>query len=117
MKVSIRKALFILTICLASAFFVPSYVHADGTYGDFKYAINDSTKEITITGYTGVESVVIIPAKINGYYVTSVSTNAFKDNKDIVSICFEDGSKFRSIPMYAFKGCSNLKSFEIIYHT
>ncbi len=111
MKKPPRKILVTLLLCLMSLLFVPKPVYADGTYGDFNYTINNSTKEITITGYTSENPDVVIPAKINGYYVTTISTNAFKGNKTISSVSFENGNKFTSIAPYAFKECSNLKSF------
>ena len=47
-----------------------------GTYNDFSYSINST--DVTITGYTGTETEIEIPSKINGRSVTSIGDSAFR---------------------------------------
>lgn len=41
---------------------------------------------LTITGYNEKETAVIIPSSIDGYTVTAIGDNTFKDNTKIISI-------------------------------
>lgn len=55
---------------------------------DFEYSIR-SDGTVQITAYKGVNPGVVIPDTIDGAYVTSIASNAFKSNKNItyVYIC------------------------------
>ncbi|MBQ7818419.1 MAG: leucine-rich repeat protein [Bacteroidales bacterium] len=50
----------------------------------FEYEIVDD--EVTITGYTGSTSTLNIPSSVNGYPVTAIKENAFKDCTTVDSI-------------------------------
>ncbi len=64
---------------------------------------------------SAVSSVVTIPSRvvIDGvsYKVTSIASNAFKDNKNITKVII--GSNVKSIGKNAFQGCSKLRSVVI----
>ncbi|MGN0173846.1 MAG: leucine-rich repeat protein, partial [Acutalibacteraceae bacterium] len=62
----------------------------------------------TISGYKQNNQTVNIPSDIDGYEITGIGENAFKDNKVIASVIFNDN--MRNIDDYAFYGCSNLSS-------
>ena len=64
--------------------------------------------EITITGYTGEDNEVVIPAEIDGYKVTSVGQKAFYLNRKITSVTIPGTVK--TIGESAFRGCSKLAS-------
>ena len=66
------------------------------------------TKEgvITIAGYSGTSTEVIIPETINGHSVTSIGEGAFSDCSSLTSI--EIPNSVTSIGEYAFSGCSSL---------
>ena len=51
------------------------------TSGDYFYTVADG--EAAICGYNGSDTVIIIPEEIDGYTVTSIERNAFRDNYDI----------------------------------
>jgi hypothetical protein len=92
-----KKTLFgILTITLA----LSAQVQAQLTY------TTNSDNTLTITGYTGTNTVLVIPTNINGLVVTSIGYNAFSayDNP-LTSITMPD--TVTSIGATAFYGCHN----------
>lgn len=65
---------------------------------------------IIITGYTGSESHIVIPAKIDGYQVTTVGDSAFS-SQTLKSIIISNG--IQKIDWFAFNGCTALLSVTI----
>jgi hypothetical protein len=63
---------------------------------------------VTVTGYTGGDSVVIIPDLLDGKPVTVIAEGAFADKTSIKAISVPD--TVRSIGKGAFKGCKSLTS-------
>jgi hypothetical protein len=70
---------------------------------------------ITITGYTGNATRVVIPAEIEGIFVGAIGGSAFRNNKNITAVVIpasvttiNDGAITTSDG--AFSGCSNLSS-------
>ena len=66
---------------------------------------------ITITGYTGDETELVIPGEIDGKGVTSIGDNAFRDCSSLTSIKIPAG--VTSIGVSAFEECYGLTSIEI----
>jgi len=66
--------------------------NADGTY--------------TVTGYSGFDNDVTIPAEYNGKPVTAVGDEAFRDNGNIIGI---NMPSITSVGTLAFYGCDNLR--------
>ena len=83
------------------------------TSGNFEYILlEDGTAEIT--NYTGDSPDVIIPSVLDGYTVTSIGDNAFKESEGngwLESVAFPD--TITAIGDYAFWYCSLLKSIVI----
>ena len=79
------------------------------TYEGFTYAENESG--ITITGYTGDKTELVIPGKIDGKKVTSIGDNAFMGCFNLTSITIP--ASVTSIRMGAFANCFNLTSITI----
>lgn len=80
-------------------------------YAKYEALFNVSTGTITgLTTYakniTGLE--LVIPERINGYKITSISDNAFLSNSNIVSVTI--GNNVTSIGDNAFARCSKLTS-------
>ena len=73
----------------------------------FTYITNSDGISITITGYTGSNSVVAIPNHISDYAVTSIGVGAFEGSK-LGSITIPDS--ITSIGDNAFYYCSSLAS-------
>ena len=72
---------------------------------DFQYRLlEDGTAEIT--GYTGSEEKLVIPARIDGYRVTSIGANMFFDCQFLHEVTIPQG--VTAIGAYAFFNCSSL---------
>lgn len=77
---------------------------------DYRYEeLEDGTLEIT--EYTGSDTELVIPAKIDGKRVTSIGNSAFLDNINIKIIKLPE--TISNIKEYAFYGCSKLNSIEL----
>src|ERR1051325_9457130 len=75
----------------------------------FIFTTNNGT--ITITGYTGSETQVIIPSTTNGWPVTSIGANAFYYRTNIASVTIPEG--VTNIGSGAFYVCTNLGSISV----
>ena len=73
-----------------------------------KFYFDDTTG--TITGYDGTDTVVVIPAKINGTPVTTIGRAAFHGSA-VTSVTIPDSVTF--ISDIAFANCSNLTNISI----
>ena len=76
---------------------------------DFEYSVYN--ERVTITGYNGTRSNLIIPGEIKGYRVTSIGGSAFEGCSSLTSINIPDG--VTSIGDWTFNGCSSLTSINI----
>ena len=65
---------------------------------------------VTITGYTGGETVVVIPDTIEGAPVTAIGKDAFVDKTTIKGLSIPD--TVTTIGKGAFKGCKNMTSMK-----
>ncbi len=63
-----------------------------------------------ITGYTGNESHIVIPAKIDGYQVTTIADSAFS-SQTLKSVIISNG--IQKIDWFAFNECTSLLSVTI----
>ena len=68
----------------------------------FTYVVENGNA--IITGYTGEETKIVIPPKIDGYPVIRIGARAFKDNRHIDNIIIPNG--VTSIGESAFEHCS-----------
>ena len=64
-----------------------------------------------ITGYTGSDAALVIPAKVDGYEVTALAYQAFKGNNTVTSVEIE--AEITSVPAYCFYQCSKLESVQL----
>lgn len=71
---------------------------------DFSYT--ETTTGVTITGYNGTATTVVIPESINNLPVTTIATNAFK-NSNIISI---SSATVTTIGESSFRYCFKLTS-------
>ena len=79
-------------------------------YSRMKYAI--SSNEVTLNGMDiSRTNIVAVPPRINGYPVTAIGTEAFKDKTQYRSIILNDDLK--TIGDKAFYGCNSLLSIAI----
>ena len=78
-------------------------------YDDFVYASNG--KEISIRGYRGTDTEVVIPDEIDDLPVTMIGSSAFENNGNIVKVHIPD--TVREIGFSAFYNCRKLKTVNI----
>ena len=71
----------------------------------WSYTLNNS--EATINGASKTSGDLVIPSTVNGYTVTDIGSNAFKDCSGLTSVTIP--SSVTTIGSYAFRGCSGLK--------
>ena len=98
-----KKKLLSMICAICTIFMLlPTAIFAD-TYEDFEYSITEETNEVTITKYTGTDTVVSIPDTINGNPVTSIGTGAFAGRDNLENITIPNG--VTSIGSHAFDHC------------
>ena len=83
-------------------------VPAVAWYPPVPYTFTTNNGAITITGYTGSNSVVTVPGTITGLPVTSIGEYAFFDCTNLSSVTIPDG--VTSIGASAFSWCTSLTS-------
>ena len=74
----------------------------------FKYIVSGTTA--TLTGYTGSDKDIVIPASVDGYKVVAIGDGAF-EGTEIQSVIISDGVE--SIGWFTFNGCVSLSSVTI----
>ena len=89
---------------LPSSIYLSSYVS-----GLYSYTVSDGTA--TVTDYTGSDAVVSVPSTLDGYPVSAIGTDAFRNNDTIVSVTLPEG--IISIGSSAFRDCSQLASISL----
>lgn len=101
------------------------------TRGEFECYIREEYGAVTITGYTGSASHVVIPSEIDGYTVDAIGSTAFNGNTTMVSVeipdtvdyvaGFNNCTALTSVTLpdsvsqleAAFRGCTALKTVNI----
>lgn len=96
--------LMVLCLLVCSLPFVS--VSADDLVGEFKFVIYD--EDAWLIGYNGSDTDVVIPDTYEGYNVTAIDSNVFKNHNEIVSVTIPDTVTY--IGSSAFSYCSNLES-------
>lgn len=85
------------------------------TESDFIYSISNG--EVTITGYKGIDTEVVIPDTIEGVPVTSIGNRAFQYCRNLTSITIPNSVTSIGSSHYgsdgAFYGCTSLTSITI----
>ncbi|MCL2013758.1 MAG: leucine-rich repeat domain-containing protein [Oscillospiraceae bacterium] len=109
-----KKTILILVLLFAFPLVLVSCSFSKGDPAeDFKYSLNGDT--ITIFGYTGNKTEVVIPEKIEGKRVTLIGAEAFMGNDLITSITIPKGNDTKGEAAFfigdkAFWGCNMLKT-------
>lgn len=98
----------ILCVLLCGGIGMTAQAAESKTYNGFTY--EKGKDGITITGYTGGETAVVIPAKIKGTQVTKIGKNAFLYS-NMTSVKMPEGLK--TIEYQAFAGCNGLTSVTV----
>lgn len=109
MRVNIRKHVFRTILSMGIILSGPSlHVQAE-QYMDYTY--EKDNEYITITGYTGSDSMIEIPSEIEGLSVREIAEDAFWDCDSLVEIMIPDGVV--TIGDGAFGYCDNLEKVSI----
>ena len=74
----------------------------------FVYTVTD--EKAVINGFTGKDSHIVIPSRIDGFEVIGISENAFRGHT-VKSVIISSGVQF--IDWFAFYNCSSLSSITI----
>jgi len=82
---------------------------ADVADGDYTYEIYDG--EATITGYTGTDKNIELPATLDGYPITKIGAGAFNSRDHLESVVIPEGVTY--IGTGAFSSCQNLNTVVI----
>lgn len=78
---------------------------------DYEYMENDDGNTVSITGYKGTDTDIILPSEIEGKKVVSIWRNAFADCTELTSITIPDS--VTSIQSGAFENCTGLTGVSI----
>lgn len=78
--------------------------------GDFEYELDENGRA-HITGYTGTDAVVTVPALIDGYTVSEIGMGAFIANEFLTEVILPNG--LETIEFVAFAECPALKYIQI----
>ena len=116
-KIKLKNGLSVILsvlIVISAALCVPVTASAatyDSDPNDFKYSYNYGSTLANIYGYTGNSEYVKIPSKINGYTITGINTQAFKNNKKLKGIIIPDTVTY--VEDSLFSGCISLTDVDL----
>jgi hypothetical protein len=79
-------------------------------YGDWTYETKEDGS-LRIDAWTGDASVLTVPSEINGYRVTEIGTEIFKDNHYLYKVTVSEG--IVTVGERAFSFCESLKEIEL----
>lgn len=107
----VKKAMAVIWLILSvSLIFSESmvvYAVREGKYKEFEYSI-DSDDLVTVTKYTGEESSVTIPSRIDDCQIISIGQGAFEENQTLTSVTLP--KSVMKIEERAFKNCQYLQT-------
>ena len=99
----------VLCVLLCSGIGKTAQAAESKTYNGFMYEEKES--EITITGYVGDKTEVVIPGEINGKKVTTIGDRAFGECTSLTGVTIPEG--VTGIGNRAFNDCTSLTSVTI----
>lgn len=115
MKKNNYKTISILVAAMVTFLFIcmPSTQVMAATTGTTENGLNYTIEndKVNITGYTGVPTVVVIPDEIDGFPVTSIGYQAFRECNSLTNVKIPDSVTI--IDAEAFNRCANLTNVTI----
>ena len=90
----------------ASHTFVDGVCSVCGQEGCWEYVVDEEAGEVTITGYEGTESDVVIPDELEGLPVTTFTAGTFAYNNKLTAVTIPGTVK--EVPSEAFRNCKSL---------
>ena len=112
MSVSVLRTVSLSAAVLAACLTAPAAFAAETTppTSDYTYTITkDNT--VTITGYTGSDTVLTVPEKLSGSPVTEIAADAFAEQTALTSVTLPDG--LQKIADDAFFNCTSLETLTL----
>ena len=116
-KIKLKNSLSVILsvlIVISAALCVPVTASAatyDSDPNNFKYSYSYGSTNANIYGYTGNSEYIKIPSKINGYTITGINTQAFKNNKKLKGIIIPDTVTY--VEDSLFSGCISLTDVDL----
>ena len=102
---------FVMVISVVAGLDITTAFAETSEDGDWTYTISDDGTAV-ITAYNGSDTVITIPATVDGYTVTEVSFSSDSgSNSTIISITISEG--ITTLSAYAFSSCTALGSVEV----
>ena len=106
-------SIVIVIMMLTGAFFVASSAPVSAAQdGAYTYSVINNMA--VISAYTGTGGAVVIPSMLGGYSVTSIGALAFNNAAGFLVTSITIPSSVTSIDIYAFDGCSSLRSITMV---
>ena len=112
MSVSVLRTVSLSAAVLAACLTAPAAFAAETTppTSDYTYTITKNNT-VTITGYTGSDTALTVPAKLDGSPVTEIAADAFAEQTKLTSVTLPDG--LEKIADDAFFNCTSLKTLAL----
>lgn len=112
MSVSVLRTVSLSAAVLAACLTAPAAFAAETTppTSDYTYTITKNNT-VTITGYTGSDTALTVPATLDGSPVTEIAADAFAEQTKLTSVTLPDGLK--KIGDDAFFNCTSLKTLTL----
>lgn len=112
MSVSVLRTVSLSAAVLAACLTAPAAFAAETTppTSDYTYTITKNNT-VTITGYTGSDTALTVPATLDGSPVTEIAADAFAEQTNLTSVTLPDGLK--KIADDAFFNCTSLKAITL----
>ena len=79
------------------------------TFADYTYTVDN--EQVTITKYTGSDTVLTVPGQIEGMQVAVIGSKAFSGCTDLVKVELPEG--LTTIYAYAFENCTSLEEVKL----
>lgn len=112
MSVSVLRTVSLSAAVLAACLTAPAAFAAETTppTSDYIYTITKNNT-VTITGYTGSDTALTVPATLDGSPVTEIAADAFAEQTNLTSVTLPDG--LEKIADDAFFNCKSLKTITL----
>lgn len=112
MSVSVLRTVSLSAAVLAACLTAPAAFAVETTppTSDYTYTITKNNT-VTITGYTGSDTALTVPATLDGSPVTEIAADAFAEQTNLTSVTLPDG--LMKIADDAFFNCTSLKTLTL----
>ena len=112
MSVSVLRTVSLSAAVLAACLTAPAAFAAETTppTSDYTYTITKNNT-VTITGYTGSDTALTVPATLDSSPVTEIAADAFAEQTKLTSVTLPDG--LEKIADDAFFNCTSLETLTL----